>query len=146
MNGDQVCYAAMKVALFTYGTLEIPEVMHVITSQEFPTQPAVLNDYARYKLKSGSYPAVVYEEGAEVVGTVYFEIDELALFKLDRYEDFCYQRQKVEVILQDNEIKEVMAYIVPEENKDLLSRVDWDKQQFIRDELESFLRSITITR
>ena len=136
----------MKTALFTYGTLEIPEVMRVITGQDFPTQPALLNDFARYKLKKGSYPGIKYEAGAEVAGTVYFDIDDIALRKLDRYEDFCYQRQKVEVILNDKTKKEVMAFIIPDDKHELLSKADWDKENFIKEELEVFLRSITVTR
>lgn len=136
----------MNYALFTYGTLEIPEVMQLITGKQFKTESAVLHDHARYKLKSGAYPAVVFEAGKNISGTVYFDIDELDIHKLDRYEDFCYQRQKVDVILDNGDKQDVMCFVVPLDKKDLLSKVDWNKKQFIDEELDSFLRSITVTK
>lgn len=138
--------AGMNYALFTYGTLEIPEVMQLITGKQFRTVAAVLHDHARYKLKSGSYPAAVYEAGKNIKGTVYFDIDELDIRKLDRYEDFCYQRQKVDVILASGERQQVMCYVVPVEKKDELSNVDWNKERFLEEELESFLRSLIVTK
>ena len=132
----------MKIALFTYGTLEIPQVMQLVSGQEFSSEPALLKDYVRYKLAAESYPGVTHEEGAEVAGTVYFEIDATTLQKLDRYEDTCYKRLNVEVILQNNEVIEAMAYVIEENNKDLLSENTWDKQKFIEHDLDVFIRTI----
>lgn len=139
---DQLCYAPMKIALFTYGTLEIPQVMQLVSGQEFSSAPALLKDYVRYKLVAASYPGVTYDEGAEVTGTVYFDIDEATLHKLDRYEDTCYKRLKVEVTLQNDDVIEAMAYIIEDNKKDLLSETAWDKQKFIEHDLDVFVRTI----
>ena len=133
----------MKIALFTYGTLEIPEVMQLVAGQDFISEPALLKDYVRYKLAAASYPGIVHETGSEVTGTVYFDIDEVTLHKLDRYEDTCYQRLQVEVILQNNEVREAMAYVVAEDQKNLLSNLAWNKQDFIEQELKAFIRTIS---
>ena len=132
----------MKIALFTYGTLEIPQVMQLVSGQDFSSAPALLKDYARYRLVAESYPGVTYDKGAEVAGTVYFDIDEVTLHKLDRYEDTCYARLGVEVTLQDGEAVEAMAYIIEEDKKDLLSEEPWDKQKFIDHDLDVFIRTI----
>lgn len=132
----------MKIALFTYGTLEIPQVMQLVSGQEFSSAPARLKDYVRFRLAAESYPGVIYEKGAEVAGTVYFEIDETTLHKLDRYEDTCYKRLKVEVTLQNDEVIEAMAYIIEDNKKYLLSENAWDKQKFIEHDLDVFIRTI----
>lgn len=142
MGGDHLCYDPMKIALFTYGTLEIPEVMQLVAGQHFRSEPAQLKDHARYKLISASYPGVIHEAGSAVNGTLYFDLDETTLHKLDRYEDTCYTRAMVEVTMQTNEIIEAMAYIIEEDKKDLLSGNAWDKQEFIEQDLDVFIRTI----
>lgn len=132
----------MKIALFTYGTLEIPQVMQLVSGQEFRSVPARLKDYIRYKLAAESYPGVTYEEGAEVAGTLYFDVDETTLHKLDRYEDTCYKRLNIEVTLQNDEVIEAMAYIIEDNKKHLLSENAWDKQKFIEQDLDVFIRTI----
>ena len=101
-----------------------------------------VKDYVRFRLAAESYPGVIYEKGAEVAGTVYFEIDETTLHKLDRYEDTCYKRLKVEVTLQNDEVIEAMAYIIEDNKKYLLSENAWDKQKFIEHDLDVFIRTI----
>jgi gamma-glutamylcyclotransferase (GGCT)/AIG2-like uncharacterized protein YtfP len=141
---DELSYIPMKNILFTYGTLEAPVVMQYVTGQDFRNEPALLKDYVRYKLTAASYPGITQKEGSEVEGTVYFDIDEAALYKLDVYEDTCYQRQTVEVILTDNQVIQAMAYIITDNKKDLLSTIKWDKQKFIDEELQQFMRSMSV--
>jgi hypothetical protein len=134
----------MKTTLFTYGTLEAPVVMKYLTGHDYRNEPALLKEYVRYKLAAAPYPGIMQEEGSEVEGTVYFDVDEVALYKLDVYEDTCYQRKTVEVALADNKVIQAMAYIITEDNKDILSEVEWNKQKFLEEDLQQFLRSMSV--
>lgn len=134
----------MKTTLFTYGTLEAPVVMKHLTGHDYRHEPALLKDYVRYKLVAASYPGILENVGSEVPGTVYFDIDEVALYKLDVYEDTFYQRKTVEVVLANDEVIQAMAYIIPKDKKDLLSVEKWDKQKFLDKELQHFLRSMSV--
>lgn len=134
----------MPYSVFTYGTLEIAEVMYAVTAKQFRSQPAVLQDFTRYKLKSEAYPGIIPQPGGVVNGTVYFGLDDIDIHKLDRYEDTCYKRQRVIVRTPAAQEIEALAYVITEGNRELLSEQDWDKQTFIDEELPRFLRSISM--
>ena len=132
----------MKKNLFAYGTLEVAEVILAITGKTFDSMPATLHGYARYLLKDQSYPGIVSEDGACTRGTLYRGLDLSSIQKIDNYEDTCYTKELVEVQTIDGEIVKAFAFVVPESDKSLLSEKCWDKQDFVANQLESFLRYI----
>ncbi len=132
----------MNNNLFTYGTLEIPQVMQIITGQVLEGVPAQLEGYARYQLKDQAYPGIIPEAGASVRGTLYLDLDEVLMARIDEYEDTCYEKRRLRVVGENGMGVNALAYVVAEENRDCLSSRAWDKAKFMRDELDAFLRCI----
>ena len=135
-------YAPMNNSLFTYGTLEIPQVVQIITGQVLTGTPARLEGYARYQLKNHAYPGIIQEAGASIAGTLYLDLDDVLMARIDEYEDTCYEKRRLQVITENGMTLDALAYVVPEESRELLSANAWDRQHFINNELDAFLRSI----
>ncbi len=142
VTGILLHYAPMNNSLFTYGTLEIPQVAQIITGQVLTGAPARLEGYARYQLKNHAYPGIIQEAGASVAGTLYLDLDDVLMARMDEYEDTCYEKRRLQVITETGMTLDALAYVVPEESRELLSSGSWDREHFINNELDAFLRSI----
>ncbi|VAX13730.1 hypothetical protein MNBD_GAMMA24-1084 [hydrothermal vent metagenome] len=142
MAGILLHYAPMSKSLFTYGTLEIPQVVQIITGQILTGVPARLEGYARYQLKNQAYPGIIQEADASITGTLYLDLDDMLVARIDEYEDTCYERRSLQVITKNGMTVAAQAYVVAQENRELLSSRPWDQERFIREELDVFLRSI----
>ena len=132
----------MSAHLFTYGTLELPEVFAAVTGQSLDGMPATLNGYARYRLEGEVYPGIIAAEGEGLQGTLYRNLDPEIHRKIDHYEDTCYEKRQVRVTFREGYEWFAMAYVIPDEKSRLLSTRRWDQQQFIEQHLENFLRYI----
>ncbi|TDX97768.1 gamma-glutamylcyclotransferase family protein [Thiohalophilus thiocyanatoxydans] len=130
----------MSAHLFTYGTLEVPEVFAAITGRQITGFAAKLPGYARYYLQGAAYPGIVTMPGASLQGTLYLDLDATTHKKIDHYEDTCYEKRQVTVRLDDGQELTALAYVIPEDKSHLLSSRRWDRQQFIEQHLENFLR------
>lgn len=120
----------MCAAVFTYGTLEIGEVLQAVTGHVFPAQRATLRGYARYLMKGKVFPGIVEDAGAETTGTLYLDVDEKALARLDEFEDDFYERRLVGLVTELGEEVQAWAYVVPEGARHLVSDQPWDVQEF----------------
>ncbi|MDZ7662073.1 gamma-glutamylcyclotransferase family protein [Thiohalophilus sp.] len=132
----------MSAHLFTYGTLELPEVFAAITGRKITGLAAKLPGYARYRLQGEVYPGIVAMPGESLQGTLYPDLDAAAHKKIDHYEDTCYEKREVTVQLDDGRELAALAYVIPDEKSRLLSSQRWDRQKFIEQHLENFLRYI----
>jgi len=132
----------MSAHLFTYGTLELPEVFAAITGRQITGFAAKLAGYARYRLQGEAYPGIIAAPGESLQGTVYRDLDAATHKKIDHYEDTCYEKRQVTVRLDDGRELTALAYVIPEDKSRLLSSQHWDRQQFIEQHLENFLRYI----
>ncbi|MDY6979643.1 MAG: gamma-glutamylcyclotransferase family protein [Pseudomonadota bacterium] len=132
----------MSAHLFTYGTLELPEVFVAVTGQTQAGIPATLNGYARYRLEGEVYPGIIATPGEGLQGTLYQDLSPEIHYKIDHYEDTCYEKRQVRVTTKDGQELFAMAYVIPDEKSRLLSTRRWDQQQFIEQHLENFLRYI----
>lgn len=132
----------MSAHLFTYGTLELPEVFAAVTGLRADGMPARLNGYARYRLKGEAYPGIIAAPGEGLQGTLYRDLDPATHKMIDHYEDTCYEKRRVRVTTREGTELFAMAYVIPDEKSRLLSGQDWDPQQFIEQHLENFLRYI----
>ncbi|MCG8379775.1 MAG: gamma-glutamylcyclotransferase [Proteobacteria bacterium] len=129
-------------AVFTYGTLQIPAVFQSITGKDFPSNPARLLGYQRYKIKGKMYPGTIKSSNGSIDGTLYRNIDKNTLNLLDEFEDSCYVRCLVEVIV-NNETERAFVYIVKDEFKDILSHEMWDLKEFECKYLDRYLSAIS---
>jgi gamma-glutamylcyclotransferase (GGCT)/AIG2-like uncharacterized protein YtfP len=129
----------MTTSLFSYGTLEIPEVMAAVTGRTFASTGAVLPDHARFLLHGETYPGIVHSYRAEVTGVLYRGIDRDSLTLLDLFEGEFYRRKTVLVTTQSQQQVAAEAYLVPLSHEMLLSQQPWERERFVAQHLNGFL-------
>ena len=81
--------------VFTYGTLEIPEVMETVTGRSLASAEAWAKGFAKFLLKGRIYPGMTALPGAICSGRVYYHIDRRTLEILDAFEDEVYTPAKL---------------------------------------------------
>jgi gamma-glutamylcyclotransferase (GGCT)/AIG2-like uncharacterized protein YtfP len=134
------------VHLFVYGTLLLPQIMQGVCGQRYFSEPAILPGYARYGLRGKRYPGIVSQEHAKVAGMLYLDLQPAAWRRLDRYEDYFYQRQRVQVATDNGQILQAWTYIIPEEKRHLLTERAWSLRQFRQRHLQGFMQHIASTQ
>jgi gamma-glutamylcyclotransferase (GGCT)/AIG2-like uncharacterized protein YtfP len=127
--------------LFTYGSLVIPPVMHAVTGLNFQYRKASLRDYARFKLKGETYPAIIHRTGAKTDGIIYLGVDALSLKRLDEFEGELYERVSVRVEADQGESFRAETYVIKLEHSNLLSSEPWDLEEFEKNHLQEFMAS-----
>lgn len=126
--------------MFTYGTLQIPEVMAAVTGRRFRFEPATLRGYVRYRLIGRVYPGLRRRPGAATGGLLYRNVDRLSLARLDRFEDFFYRRQTLGVIAGSGGSVLADVYVIDPRYYRLLEPRRWSLQAFARHRLRRYLR------
>jgi gamma-glutamylcyclotransferase (GGCT)/AIG2-like uncharacterized protein YtfP len=129
-----------SLSLFTYGTLQVPEVMHAVTGKSFPTIDAVLNGYRRYAVRNEVYPAIIAEAGASVCGRLYTGLDQSSINLLDDFEDQIYSRCERDVTTRENIIK-AQVYVLSDQYRDILSQEPWELEHFTHEYLDKYLKA-----
>lgn len=128
-----------KCALFCYGTLQSPLVMKAVTGQTYAGQEAILNNWARFRVRDSEYPGIIPQDNSMVSGKMYWELDERVLEKLDAFEGDKYERVRVQVTMADGTLEEAYTYAIREDCKKLLSADPWDFDRFLQNGLEKFI-------
>ena len=129
----------MSTAIFTYGSLLFAEIMQAVTGTHFPSQSAVLKDYARYRVRGASYPGIVYAPGASVAGRLYLDVDSAAVEHLDFFEGDLYGRISVDVHT-DEGILSAQTYVIAPDKMHYLSKTAWDPDAFRARDYDTFLK------
>ncbi len=129
-------------AVFTYGTLQIPAVFQSITGKDFPSNPARLLGYQRYKIKGKIYPATIKSSNGSIDGTLYKNIDKNTLNLLDEFEDICYERCLLEVEV-NGQTENAYVYVTKDKYKCTLSDKEWSLEEFKRRFLKKYLSAIS---
>jgi gamma-glutamylcyclotransferase (GGCT)/AIG2-like uncharacterized protein YtfP len=124
--------------LFAYGTLELPAVLAKVTGREHLARAAVLSGYARYLLARYPYPAMVADPAGSVEGSVFLDLDAAAFARLDAYEGDLYERCELSVRVGDAVVR-AQSYVLRGEFHELLSEAPWDRHEFERRHLASYL-------
>ncbi len=130
----------MPGRLFVYGTLMFPAVMARVSGRRAAGRPAVLEQYACYRVRGAVYPGIIPVEEACTEGMVYAGLGAAPLARLDRYEGDEYRRERVQVRLHGGRVIEAWTYVM--RSTDRLSAEPWDRAQFGRRELAAWLRRI----
>ena len=115
----------MPTDLFVYGSLLFDDVFRAVTGRSAPHAPAVLEGYARYRIRDATYPAIVAEPGARTEGVVYAGLDAQAVLALDRFEGEMYTRERVTVRATDGRARAVETYVFVDELHHLLAPEPW---------------------
>jgi gamma-glutamylcyclotransferase (GGCT)/AIG2-like uncharacterized protein YtfP len=130
--------------LYTYGTLQLPQIMSQIVGRPVLGRPARLSGFARYCIRDRVYPAIVESPGSEVGGVVYEGLAGEELARLDDYEGPIYERRTVEIEVAGACLS-AATYVLRPEHRARLSREPWDLAHFEREHLESYLARISVT-
>jgi gamma-glutamylcyclotransferase (GGCT)/AIG2-like uncharacterized protein YtfP len=118
--------------VFTYGTLMFPEVWQAVVGRQFETVKGTASGYAIYRVRDAVFPGIISSgERDSVRGVVYLDVDQNALTRLDRFEDDFYRRAVVWVDCDDGRRRAADAYVVPHENRHVLTAETWHAGQFI---------------
>jgi len=131
--------------LFAYGTLQLPLILQAVVGGHWPGTPALLQGYARYRVRGKPYPAIVPEPGGNVAGLVYPGVGANEIEQLDRYEGDLYERQTLDVRAGGATLQ-ALTYVLREQHRALLSNESWELGAFEREHLSNYLLEISVTR
>jgi gamma-glutamylcyclotransferase (GGCT)/AIG2-like uncharacterized protein YtfP len=101
--------------LFTYGTLMDPEVWARVARVESVSRPAVLQGYEARRLRGVAWPGLVAAPGVSTRGLLYLNVSAEAMARLDAYEDRCYRRIELPVVLDDGTSVPAQTYLIVQE-------------------------------
>jgi len=120
----------------------LPAVMQAVTGRSFADRPAILPDFARYRLQQRVYPGIIASTGDYVAGLLYSGIDTESLRRLDAFESALYARREVRVQLTNGLLDEAWAYVVAPQHAHLLTDQPWDLVDFQQRHLSAYLANI----
>ena len=130
----------MTDLLFTYGTLQLPEVMQAVSGSSHQWMEAQVHGYSQYLLIDRIYPGMIAQEKGVTSGRVYVGLNAVAWGLLDRFEDPVYERQEVVVHLARGEQVNASAYVLPMGYEHLLSSDPWTISWFAEQHLGDYVR------
>ncbi len=130
--------------VFTYGTLEIPEVMEAVTGRAWASAEARAKGYAKFLLKGRIYPGMTAVQGAICSGRIYYHIDQRTLDILDAFEDEVYIRKRIEVEVAEDRFLQAYAYLIPPQDRECLTSTPWKPDEFMTRHLVRYLEACKI--
>lgn len=132
----------MTVNLFTYGTLQCPELLRAVCGLDRHGSSARLDGYRREGVRGTAYPAIIKDPAGSVPGTLYGGLPRGTLVALDRFEGDEYRRVVVRVSMAEGGDRLAWCYLL---DPRLIRRLDsrpWDLQAFQRLHLAAYLRRL----
>ena len=127
--------------LFVYGTLMVSSIFVRIAGEDFPKQTGMLKDYGRFRVNGETYPAIIPMPGDHTDGIIYFNVNRLALQRIDAFEGDMYQRSRVVAQTSDNPRIITHAYILRPEYSDWLTDERWRLETFQKQHQQAFIDS-----
>jgi len=128
----------MSSRCFTYGSLMCADIMAAVCGFTPEVSAAVLPGYARHAVRDEDYPAIVAESSRQVAGRLYAGINASAWERLDSFEGNQYQRQLVQLRLDDGRSIDAWTYVFRPQYRSLLLPGDWDFDAFLREGKQRF--------
>ncbi len=128
--------------VFTYGSLMFDEIWQCVVRGRYHSEPLELRGFVRKKVRAESYPALVKSDREEdkVRGRLYFAVNCADLQRLDHFEGAQYKRVSVQAATTFGSASTVECYLWRARYRSLLSRQDWDGEDFRRRGLQQFRR------
>lgn len=127
--------------LFTYGTLEITEVMEAVTGKSWASAEACAKGFAKFLLKGRIYPGMTAVPGSICSGRVYYHIDPRTLEILDAFEDDVYTREHIEVEVEGSRSLQAHAYLICPQDRACLTAAPWQPDEFKSKHLVRYLEA-----
>ncbi len=139
-------FFALPMNLFVYGTLLVPQIWTLVTSDTFPeNEEGSLPGYSIRKVKNASFPAITHTgKNQDIVpGRLLHKIAPETLRSLDAYEDQFYFRTEVEVSTLKGEIIAAETYAVSSNTASrILSSESWTLEWFLRNAYEDYWKAM----
>jgi gamma-glutamylcyclotransferase (GGCT)/AIG2-like uncharacterized protein YtfP len=132
------------LALYAYGTLQVPAIIALIVGRQLVGQPARLPGYSRFRIHDRVYPAIIPEPGGDVAGILYPGLAASELERLDHYEGEIYERCELSVLVAGQSLP-ACTYVLRPEHRHRLSGEPWNLAQFEREHLASYLARVALT-
>lgn len=129
------------IHLFTYGTLEIPEVMEAVTGRSWASAEARAEGFAKFLLKGRIYPGMTALQGSICSGRVYYHVDRRTLEILDAFEDELYARERIEVEVEGGRFLQAYAYLIRSQDRECLTSIPWQPEEFKSKHLVRYLEA-----
>jgi gamma-glutamylcyclotransferase (GGCT)/AIG2-like uncharacterized protein YtfP len=118
--------------VFTYGTLMFPEVWKLVVGRSFETVDGTAGGFEVFRVQDAVFPGIITgTDTCSVRGVVYLDVDASSLERLDRFEDDFYERQAIPVDCSDGRQRTAEAYVVPAENRNVLTNEPWNREAFL---------------
>jgi catechol 2,3-dioxygenase-like lactoylglutathione lyase family enzyme/gamma-glutamylcyclotransferase (GGCT)/AIG2-like uncharacterized protein YtfP len=114
-----------------------------ITGRCFPSEPALLEGFARSLLRGADDPGIAPRAGAQTSGTLYRDVDPASLAALDRFEGDLYDRREVVVRTPSGE-RSAYAWVLRPEERHRLGGEPWDRDLFAARHLQEWLAGVTV--
>lgn len=127
--------------VFTYGTLEIREVMEAVTGRSLASVEARAKGFAKFLLKGRIYPGMIAFPGAVCSGRVYYHLDRRTLETLDAFEDEVYSRERIEVEVEGGQFLQADAYLIRPQDRECLTTIPWQPDEFKSKHLAHYLEA-----
>ena len=116
----------MTSALFAYGTLRHPVIVHRILGRIPEQEEVELEGFVRYRIRGADYPGIFPQSDSRVNGTRFPGITPEEWARLDHYESDLYERREVEILHTDGSRSRAFAYILPPANESACTEEPWD--------------------
>lgn len=128
-------------ALFVYGTLLFPEVLHAVSGESAEGAAARLVGYERRLVRGAPYPGILPCPGGRVEGWLWRGLSAAALSRIDRFEGRLYRRQSVCVECEGVPVA-ADTYVVSSRAAWMVTRRAWDPERFREVRLAAYLARI----
>ncbi len=125
--------------VFAYGSLMFDEVWLGVVGRMVPSVTASLENFEAWKIAGEPFPGMAPASGHRVTGRVWSGISQIELDRLDAFESGIYDRQPVFVRTAVDPSLQCWAYVVQPGFQTLLLPEPWDRDEFRRLHLATFL-------
>jgi gamma-glutamylcyclotransferase (GGCT)/AIG2-like uncharacterized protein YtfP len=130
----------MSSNLFSYGTLQAPEVISSVIGRQPPGEAARLPGWRVFRMINAGYPGIVPgAESDDAPGILYRGISEGELFTLDRFEGPQYERRELPVVGNGGNSTSAWVYVVKEDRLAEVTEEPWRLEEFLTSGLPEFM-------
>jgi gamma-glutamylcyclotransferase (GGCT)/AIG2-like uncharacterized protein YtfP len=130
----------MPFPLFSYGTLQAPEVILSVIGRRPAGEPGRLPGWRVFQMVDAGYPGIVPGgENDDAPGILYHGISDGELFTLDRFEGPQYERRKLDVLGTEGKLVSAWVYVVKEDRRAEVSEAPWRLDDFLASGLPEFM-------
>lgn len=125
--------------MFTYGSLMFDEVWQAVVGRLGDSTPGRLAEHEAWRIAGQTFPGMTPAPGHAVTGRIWRDVKPGELELLDAFESGIYERQRVTVETAGGHLCECWAYLVRREARGRLLNQAWDREEFRRRDLPTFL-------